>query len=123
MGDFTGEDKATTSIDFYIENPQEKFPGGESVDDFRERQREYSKLLNRWIVENPKLKAVEVGHLSQVIYWEDLDKSLKQYLQDYATDKEDLIRPGGIVAIMPNQGVVPLLGENREVRLADKGDE
>ncbi len=123
VGDFTGEDKSTTSIDYYLENPSVKFPGGESVDDFRERQREFSKVINKWIEENPKEKALEVAHLSQVVYWEDLQLAWKGYLKDYATDKEDLIHPGGIVAIVPEEGVIPLLGENKKAKLTDKGEE
>jgi broad specificity phosphatase PhoE len=123
VGDFTGESKLTTSIDYYLENPSVKFPGGESVEDFRERQREFSKVLNKWIEENPKEKPLEVAHLSQVVYWEDLEIAWKGYLKDYATDKEDLIHPGGVVAIVPKEAVVPLLGENKKAKLSDKGDE
>jgi|ERR1700693_1016347 len=123
VGDFTGEDKATTSIDYYLENPTEPFPGGESVSDFRNRQKDFALDLSSWTAENPNKKAIVVGHLSNVIYWEDLSKALRGYLKDYATDKEDLIHPGGVVAVMPNDEVIPLLGENKKADPSDKGEE
>ena len=123
VGDYTGEDKAGTSIDFYLENPDKKFPNGESVDEFRGRQEDFWRDLSTWIATHPNNKVLEVGHLSQVVYWQDLNKALKGYLKDYATDKEDLIHPGGVVAVMPDNKVVPLLGENKKATLADKGGE
>lgn len=123
VGLYTGKDKAKTDIDKYLENPEIKFPGGESIDDFRERQKDFSIDLFDWIKEHPKEKALLIGHLSNVIYWEDLSKAIRGYLEDYASDSEDLIRPGGVVAVMENEKVIPLLGENKKAKLTDKGEE
>lgn len=123
VGDYTGKDKESNSIDYFIDHPDEKFPNGESVNEFRQRQEDASVGLLAWAKQHPKEKAIEVAHLSNVIYWEDLDKSLKDYLKDYATNKEDLIHPGGIVAVMENHDVIPLLGENKKFQESDKGDE
>jgi len=123
VGDFTGKDKDNHDIDSYLENPSEPFPNGESVEDFRERQKSFFDDLADWIKDNPDVKPIVVGHLSNVVYWQDLNKALKGYLQDYATDKEDLVHPGGIVAIYPDDQVVPLLGENKKATLSDKGEE
>jgi len=121
VGDYTGKDKETNSIDFYLENIDEKFPNGESVAQFRARQKEASDEILEWARLHPDEKAIEIGHLSNVVYWEDIDKSLRGYLENYASDKEDLIHPGGIVAIMPDSEVIPLLGENKKADPKDKG--
>jgi broad specificity phosphatase PhoE len=123
VGDYTGESKVGISIDYYLEHPEIRFPNGESVNEFRDRQEDLWTDLSVWIKAHPNKKVLEVGHLSQVVYWQDLNKALKGYLKDYATDKEDLIHPGGVVAVMPDNKVVPLLGENKKATLADKGEE
>jgi len=123
VGDYTGLDKETNSIDYYLEHPDVNFPNGENVNKFRERQKEASEDILVWSVDNPGQKAIEVGHLSNVVYWQDLDKALRGYLKDYASDKEDLVHPGGVVAIMPDKEVVPLLGENKKATVSDKGEE
>lgn len=123
VGDFTGKPKETNSIDDYLAHPDKKFPGGESVDDFRKRQEDASVGLLAWAKQHPKEKAIEVGHLSNVIYWQDLSKALKGYLKDYASDKKDLIHPGGIIAIEPHEKVIPLLGENKKATISDEGGE
>jgi len=123
VGDFTGEDKEESDIDFYLENPDESFPNGESVGEFRDRQKDFSKDLFQWIVDHPDEEPIVVGHLSNVIYWEDLNKSLKGYMLNYSTTKEDLIHPGGIVAVMPDDKVIPILGENKKFDESDKGEE
>lgn len=123
VGIYTGEEKEDVDIDKYLENPEIKFPGGESIDNFRDRQKDFSIDLYDWIQEHPDEKALVDGHLSNVVYWEDLSKAIRGYLKDYATDKEDLIRPGGLVAVMENNKVIPILGENRKAKLSDKGEE
>lgn len=123
VGDFTGKEKEGTDIDSYLENPDEPFPGGESVDNFRNRQQSFSDELFNWIAAHPKEKALVVGHLSNVVYWEDLNLALSGYLKNYSTVKEDLIRPGGIVAIMPDEKVIPILGANRKPDISDEGGE
>ena len=123
VGSYTGEDKADTDIDHYLENPEVSFPGGESIDDFRNRQKEFSTDLYDWMKEHPNEKAIVIAHLSTVIYWEDMAKAMHGYLKNYATDKEDLIHPGGVAAIMPDNKVIALLGENKKATLSDKGEE
>ena len=124
VGVFTGEGKANISIDYYLNNPDEKFPGGESVNGFRARQQSFQEeKLQPWIDAHPGEKAIEVGHLSQVVFWQDKRDALEGYLKDYATDKKDIIHPGGIVAVMPDDRVIPLLGENKHAQESDKGEE
>lgn len=123
VGDFTGEDKQHSDIDSYLKNPDIKFPNGESLDDFRDRQKDFSTELFDWIKEHPKEKAILSGHLSNIIYWNDLGKSIKGYLDNYSTDEEDMVRPGGVVAVMSEGHLVPLLGENKKASISDKGDE
>jgi len=123
VGDFTGKDKETNDIDSYLENPSKSFPNGESVDDFRSRQKDFSDDLVQWIKDNPDVVPLVVGHLSNVVYYQDLNTALAGYLKDYASDKEDLIHPGGVIAVMKNDEVIPLLGENKKATLSDKGEE
>ena len=123
VGDYTGKPKETNSIDEYLEHPEKKFPGGESVDDFRQRQADAAVGLLAWAKQHPKEKGIEIGHLSNVIYWQDLSKALKGYLKDYASDKEDLIHPGGVIAVEPHEQVIPLLGENKKATISDEGGE
>lgn len=123
VGVYTGKEKETVDIDKYLENPEIEFPGGESINTFRDRQKEFSIDLYEWIKEHPDEKALVEGHLSNVVYWEDLSKAIRGYLKDYASDKEDLIRPGGLVAVMENNKVIPLLGQNKKAKLSDKGEE
>ena len=123
VGDYTGKPKETNSIDEYLEHPEKKFPGGESVDDFvSDRQ---MLPLAFWPGRNStrRKKVWKIGHLSNVIYWQDLSKALKGYLKDYASDKEDLIHPGGVIAVEPHERVIPLLGENKKATISDEGGE
>ena len=120
VGDFTGESKEDNSIDEYLANPEEPFPNGESVDTFRKRQEDFADDLMVWIKNHPTEKPLVVGHLSNVVYFADLEKSLPGYLKEYSSNKEDLINPGGIVAVMPDDKVVPLLGENKNRKEDDK---
>lgn len=126
VGDYTGLDKETHPIDFFLKNPDEIIPGGESLNGFRERWRDFTADLKDWIKQNPGLTPVLVDHLSGVIYWEDLSKESKAfegYFKNYATDKEDLISPGGVAVVTPEIEVIPLLGENRKPSPTDKGME
>jgi broad specificity phosphatase PhoE len=123
VGDYTGKSKEKNSVLYYIQHPDVKFPGGESLNDFRQRQADASVGLFAWLQQHPDEKAIEVSHLSNVIYWEDYDEAVTGYLKDYATDKKDLIHPGGIVAVMRDKTVIPLLGENKKAKASDEGDE
>jgi len=123
VGDYTGKDKDTNDIDFYLENPDEPFPNGESVNGFSSRQKDFDADLFNWIKDNPGKKPIVVGHLSNVIYQEDLGKALNGYLKFYASDKEDIIHPGGVVAIYPDNKVVAILGKNDKASKSDEGGE
>jgi broad specificity phosphatase PhoE len=123
VGDYTGKSKEKNSVLYYIQNPDVKFPGGESLNEFRKRQADASVGLFAWLQQHPDEKAIEVSHLSNVIYWEDYDEAVTGYLKDYATDKKDLIHPGGVVAVMKDKTVIPLLGENKKAKASDEGDE
>jgi broad specificity phosphatase PhoE len=123
VGIFTGESKEEYPADYYIEHPDVPFPGGETISEFRDRQKQFSKILFEWIDEHPTEKPLVVGHLSTVIYWEDEEKAISGYLKNYATDKEDLIKPGGVTMVMPDGKVIALLGENKKAQKTDEGDE
>lgn len=124
VGDYTGKDKEGTNIDRYLNNPDVAFPNGESVGDFRKRWKDFSVALFEWIKEHPDEKPILVDHLSGIIYWEDINnKPYEKYLENYDTDKEDLVRPGGAVAVMPGNKVIPIFGENRKPIESDKGGE
>jgi len=123
VGDYTGKSKEKNSVLYYIQHPDVKFSGGESLNDFRQRQADASVGLFAWAKQHSDEKAIEVSHLSNVIYWEDYDEAVTGYLKDYATDKKDLIHPGGVVAVMRDKTVVPLLGENKQAKVSDEGDE
>ena len=123
VGTFTGKEKEGADIERYLKNPDEKFPGGESIVDFRKRQEDFYKDLEEWIKSHPDEKALEIGHLSNVVYWVDLNKSFQHYLESYPTSEEDPIHPGGVIAVLPDDEVIPLLGENKKATLSDKGEE
>src|SRR4029077_13696942 len=125
VGDYTGLDKEKNSIDHYLENPDIQIPGGESVANFRNRWKSFTEDLKTWRAENPGVVPLIVDHLSGIIYWEDMGKpkALRGYLEDYATDKKDLIRPGGVVAVMQDNELIPLLGENRKMNKSDEDAE
>lgn len=124
VGDYTGKDKKNADISLYLDNPDVKFPNGESVSDFRKRWKSFSGVLFEWMKEHPNEKPLLVDHLSGIIYWEDINKNpYHQYLENYDTDKEDIVHPGGAVAIMPGNKVIPILGENRKPIESDKGGE
>lgn len=123
VGKFTGEKKSKIDFNHYITHPDISFPGGESINEFRARQKDFYIDLSKWIKDNPDEKAIEVAHLSQVVYWQDMENSIRGYLEHYNTTKKDLIHPGGIIAVMPDNEVIPLLGENKKFNPSDKGEE
>jgi len=126
VGRYAGLDKEKHSIQKYLDNPDTVIPGGESLNQFKGRWKDFTSDLDDWAKENPGITPILVDHLSGVVYWEDLaneSNAYEGYFHNYAEDKEDLIRPGGVIAVMPGIKVVPLLGENKKSDISDKGGE
>lgn len=122
VGELAGESKSDNPIHEYLDDKNLEFPGGESVDDFEKRQEDFSEDLFKRIAVT-KGKILVVGHLSNIVYWNNVMR-FKQGVKDedvedeaeYSNEKEDLILPGGVVAVMKNDNIVPLLGENPKAK-------
>lgn len=119
VGDLTGKNEIDFPLDDYVKNPDKKFPNGESLDEFRNRQFEFAKaLLNA--MEEGRLSAgtvLIVTHEPVIDYWHNLQHDKKSDVI------EKIVRPGGIVSVTDSD-VVPILGKEKtaEEKQDDKID-
>ena len=110
----TGLSKKDHPIDEYIEDPNKVIPGGESIKEFENREDDFNKAFISLLALKPKKKGIIVGHLSTIVYW--TNQSVKKEDESYSNDIEDIIHPGGVVAITTDFNVIPLLGENEKAK-------
>lgn len=113
VGDFAGKNKEEYPIDEYLENPSKKFPNGESVDDFENRQYDFAKSVFQWI-ESGKLKAgsiLIVCHDDVIGYW--LNSQRKNPSNRYLTEKPDVVKEGGVVLVTSGE-IFPIHGRNNK---------
>lgn len=111
VGDFVGKNKDENPITQYLDNPSEKFPNGESVSDFENRQYAFAKSLFGWL-EYKKLAAgsvLVVCHDDVIGYW--LETQKKNPSVKYLGEKPDVVKPGGIVLVTSGE-VIPIHGRN-----------
>lgn len=104
VGDFTGQDKLEHPLEKYMDNPNLRIPGGESLNQFNRRQSlVFSDLLA--LIEKIHNPVLIVSHGSNVCY-----------LHNHATPKqsaeekigyEGLVYPGGVL-VFTSEGIIPL---------------
>ena len=113
VGDLAGKKKVEHPIDAYLENKNKRFPNGETVNEFEERQHEVADELIAEIQRDELLpgELLIVAHVSNVMYWHNMQSGLIH--EDYLQESTDLIMPGGIV-IVTDDAVLPILKWNPE---------
>jgi probable phosphoglycerate mutase len=96
LGDFAGKPKTTyqRKLDAYIDNPQRKTPGGESLQEFTSN---WERTFDEYVAQAMDLDAplVIVTHTSNIT-------AIDNYLAEGKADRPDeidLVDPGGIVGV------------------------
>jgi broad specificity phosphatase PhoE len=108
VGTLAGEKKSEHPIDEYIKNPDLEFPGGESIRDFDSRQKEFAEEFLPEAADDKDGYILIVCHVSNLMYWDNLRKPKDEYLDE----KTDIVDPGGVVEVTPEE-VVPLFREHK----------
>jgi broad specificity phosphatase PhoE len=118
VGELAGQDKETHPMDYWLAHPKEKFPGGESVDDFNKRQYEVAKDILDWIASG-KIKLGELlveAHVSNLMYWWNFQEHHNASSEEYLSEKTDIVHPGGLAGITEN-AVLPLYRRNTGTKM------
>jgi len=113
VGEYAGEDKDKTWDEFvpYLDNPDEVIPGGESVNQFADRDCEaLEEYLTEAATDGP---IIFVWHTSNTIV---ADGYLKEGLEsmNIRPEEKDIVAPGGIVAISPTREITPVFKDVKD---------
>lgn len=113
VGDYAGKDKDKTWDEFvyYLDNPDEIIPDGESVHGFADRGVEaLDEYLGEAATDGP---IILVWHTSNTVI---ADCYLKngEIGMDCRPEEKDIVAPGGIIAISPTREVTPVFKDVKE---------
>lgn len=108
VGELAGQSKDDNPIGPYLKNKNKKFPDGESVNDFEQRQYEFSLELLDLVAKAGENILVE-AHVSNTMYWWNATNN--QHREEYLDESDDLILPGGL-AMVTEHATVALFKEN-----------
>lgn len=120
VGDFTGKVEDDNPIDEYLNDHGKKFPNGESINDFQNRQHDFAEdVLNR--ISSGEILAgslLVVTHAPIIAYWYNI-----QNPNNPRGMEEELVHPGGVVSVTDDD-VFPLYGQKKtpEEQQNDKMD-
>lgn len=107
VGDFTGKVEDENPIDEYLNDHDKKFPNGESINDFQNRQHDFAEdILNR--ISSSEILAgslLVVTHAPIIAYWYNI-----QNPNNPRGMEEELVHPGGVVSVTDDD-VFPLYGQ------------
>lgn len=118
IGDLTGKNEVDFPLDEYLKTPEKKFPNGESLDDFYNRQFEFANYL----LDEMKAKRLPFGqvlvvtHSPVIHYWYSLQHKA-------GFEFKDIVNPGGVLSVTDDDAF-PLLGKAKtaEEKQDDKID-
>jgi probable phosphoglycerate mutase len=113
VGEFTGKDKDSVWDEFiyYLNNPDEVIPGGESVNGFADRMCDFlDEILDAAAILGPILI---VGHTSNVVVADDYLRTGFPGMTCRPEEK-DIVAPGGIVAISATRNIFPVFKDVKE---------
>lgn len=112
IGAFAGKsrDKYMAQLEYYVQNPDEEIPEGESLSQF---QRRFTDVLMRYIAQaSYQQPGVLVTHSSGITA---AHVALDQEMEGKAPGMIDIVEPGGIIAVYigfdSKAKLVPVLGE------------
>lgn len=103
MGDFTLKSKEKHPVEPYLNDPKKRIPGGDTVEEFNQRQWGIFKSIFQLAKDFPGGKLLVAGHGSNVAF-------LNNHVFSKTSGKigyEGLVDPGGIIAVTRG-GLVPL---------------
>lgn len=105
VGDLTGKNEDENPIDEYLNDPDRKFPNGESINDFQDRQHSFAKELLDQISSGEILagSVLVVSHSPIIAYWHNIQNPKAPI------GIRGLVRPGGVVSVTDDD-VFPLFG-------------
>lgn len=109
VGDLAGKPKKENPITPYLKNPNKKFPGGESVNEFEARQGSFGDYLLSEVANTGDSEILVVAHVSNCMFWWNLQNN--KHDEEYLDESSDIILPGGI-ALVTEQATVPIFKEN-----------
>lgn len=113
VGDLAGKPKADNPIDDYLKNKDKRFPNGETVNEFEERQQDFADdLLD--IVESHKYEdddseILVLAHTSNSMFWWNLHRSKNS--EEYLNESADILLPGGL-AMVTDHATIPIFRAN-----------
>jgi broad specificity phosphatase PhoE len=121
IGDLEGQPKADYDISPYLVNTSKKFPNGENVDSFEEREASVARELIKRI-QSGEIKPctlLVLTHSTIIKFWQRLQSGDKS--PQYMHEDSDLVQPGGLVLVTDNE-VMPVYKKNtsREVKYTSK---
>lgn len=118
LGFMSGRDKTTyePALSFFVDNPEEVIPDGESLDQLEERVQEFfePELMKPWEDSVP----LYITHTSDII---TLDNLLKGKSDGKPEMGESTVRPGGLMAVFSVKDgfeMEPIVGETDEKEYA-----
>jgi probable phosphoglycerate mutase len=115
VGDLEGKDEIENPIDEYLEDLDKKFPNGESINEFNQRQYEFaSQLLSD--IDSGAMEAgsiLVVTHAPVLSYWVQVQKG---NLPDDYLSYDDIVTPGGVV-LVTDETVLPIHNRNTGTKM------
>lgn len=111
VGDYTGKNKSAYPLDEYIKNPTVTIPGGESLNDFMQRQFSFfHSFLGDIGSQNKGLctgQVLIVAHVSNMMFlWESCQKTPVKDLT-FLSEKSDVVLPGGLMVADTDMNAFP----------------
>lgn len=119
VGNLAGKPKEQNPINAYLENKNKRFPGGETINEFEQRQHEFAEYLLEQIEDQKSKDDVEVlviAHVSNVMYWWNLQTGANS--DEYLGESSDIVLPGGL-ALVAEHTTIPIFRENPEIEPVD----
>lgn len=119
VGSLAGQSKEDNPIGPYLTNKNKRFPNGETVNEFEQRQYNFANYLLGIIEETHESILVE-AHVSNCMYWVNAQNQTKR--DEYLDESDDLILPGGI-AMVTEHATVALFKQNIKTEIDNKVNE
>lgn len=111
VGDLAGKPKAEHAITPYLKDHSKKFPGGESVSQFENREGNVFGDITSLIGKStPAGSVLVVCHVSNIMFLYD-SVNKQGHNEEYLDEKTDLVHPGGAV-MFTKEGVIPIFKKN-----------
>jgi broad specificity phosphatase PhoE len=110
VGNFAGTSKDENRIEPFLANKNKRFPGGETINEFEQRQHEFAVELLNWITEQKTdAETLVLAHVSNVMYWWNLQTGANS--DEYLGEKTDIVLPGGVAMVTENT-TIPVFKPN-----------